>query len=116
MEQNKRNPPITEQLKEYIETRIRLFKYKAIDQATAIAASVIAYAIVAVLGILILLFLSITIAMLLGSVLGSYWAGFGCVTLIYIILAALVFVLRAKYIEAPLIGFFITKLFKDDTK
>ncbi|MGI4020668.1 MAG: phage holin family protein [Janthinobacterium lividum] len=116
MEQNKTNPPIIEQIKEYVETRIRLIKYKAIDQATGIIASVIAYTIVAVLGLFILLFFSVTLALFLGSLFGSYWAGFGCVTLLYIILAALVLMLKAKYIEAPLIGFFITKFFKNNSK
>ena len=116
MEQNKKNPSITEQIKEYVETRIKLIKYKAIDQATNIAASVIAYTILAVLGLLILMFASVTLALGLGSLIGSYWTGFGCVTLIYIILAVLVLALKAKYIEAPLIGFFISKLFKNDSK
>lgn len=116
MEQNKTNPPIIEQIKEYIETRIRLVKYKVIDQATGIIASIIAYSILAVLGLFILVFLSITLALFLGSLIGSYWAGFGCVTLLFIILAVLVLVLKAKYIEAPLIGFFITKFFKNNSK
>lgn len=116
MEQNKINPSIIEQIKEYVEARIRLIKYKVIDQATGIIANVIAYAIVAILGLLVLLFASVTLALFLGSVIGSYWAGFGCVTLLFIILAVLVLVLKAKYIEAPLIGFFITKLFKNNSK
>lgn len=116
MEQNKVNTPIIEQIKEYIETRIRLIKYKVTDQATGIIASVVAYSIVAVLGLFILLFLSVTLALFLGSLIGSYWVGFGCVTLLYIILAVLVLVLKAKYIEAPLIGFFISKLFKNNSK
>lgn len=116
MEQNKRNPPITDQIKEYFETRIRLMKYKAIDQATGISASVIAYAIVAVIGLIAVFFLSITLALLLGVIIGSYWIGFACVTLLYIIVAVLVFVLKAKYIETPLIAFFISKLFKNNTK
>jgi len=116
MEQNKVNPPIIEQIKEYIKTRINLTKYKVIDQATGIIASVVAYSVVAVLGIFILLFLSITLALLIGSLIGSNWAGFGILTLIYIILAALVLALKAKYIEAPLIGFFISKLFKNNSK
>ncbi len=116
MEQNKTNPSIVEQIKEYVETRIKLLKYKAIDQATGIIASTIAYAVIGVLGLFILLFFSVTLALFLGSLFGSYWAGFGCVTLIYIVLAALVLILKAKYIEAPLIGFFITKLFKNDSK
>lgn len=116
MEQNKTNPPIIEQIKEYIETRISLIKYKVIDQATGIVASIIAYTILAILGLFILVFLSITLALFLGHIIGSYWAGFGCVTLLFIILAALVLVFKAKYIEAPLIGFFITKFFKNNSK
>ncbi|RYE28707.1 MAG: hypothetical protein EOP42_16135 [Sphingobacteriaceae bacterium] len=116
MEQNPKNPSIIDQIKDYVETRITLLKYKATDQATNIAASVIAYTILAVLGLLILLFASVTLALGLGALIGSYWAGFGCVTLIFIILAVLVLVLKAKYIEAPLIGFFISKLFKNNSK
>ncbi|RYE35684.1 MAG: hypothetical protein EOP42_06110 [Sphingobacteriaceae bacterium] len=116
MENNPKNPSIIDQIKEYVETRITLLKYKAIDQATNIAASVIAYAILAVLGLLILLFASVTLGLGLGAAFGSNWIGFGCVTLIYIILAVLVLVLKAKYIESPLIGFFISKLFKNNSK
>jgi hypothetical protein len=116
MEQNKTNPPIIEQVKEFIETKIKLYKYIAIDKTTTIASSVVAYGIIAVLGLLILLFASITLALALGSLIGSYWAGFGIVTLIFIILAVLVLVLKAKYIEAPLIGFFISKFFNDKNK
>ncbi|MEX8547635.1 MAG: phage holin family protein [Mucilaginibacter sp.] len=116
MEQNKTNPPIIEQIKEFIETKIRLYKYIAIDKTTTIASSVIAYAIIAVLGLFILMFATITLALALGSLIGSYWAGFGIVTLIFIILAVLVLVLKAKYIEAPLIEFFISKFFKDNSK
>lgn len=116
MEQNKTNPPIIEQIKEYVETKIKLYKYIAIDKTTTIASSVIAYAIIAVLGLFILMFATITLALALGSLIGSYWAGFGIVTLIFIILAVLVLVLKAKYIEAPLIGFFISKFFNDNSK
>ncbi len=116
MEQNKTNPPIIEQVKEYVETRIRLLKYQVIEQATGIIASSIAYAIIGVLGLFILLFASITLGLGLGAAFGSNWIGFGVVTLIYIILAVLVLILKAKYIEAPLIGFFITKFFKSNTK
>ena len=116
MEQNKTNPPIIEQIKEYVETKIKLLKYKGIDKTTTIASSVIAYAIIAVLGLFILMFATITLALALGSLIGSYWAGFGIVTLIFIILAVLVLVLKAKYIEAPLIEFFISKFFKDNSK
>jgi hypothetical protein len=116
MEQNERNPPILEQIKEYVETRIRLVKYKVVDQATGIIASLVAYLIVAVFGLFAFLFASITLGLFLGSIMGSYWAGFGCVTLLYIILATLVLMLKAKYIEAPLIGFFITKFFKSNSK
>lgn len=116
MEQNKTNPPIIEQIKEYVETKIKVLKYKGIDKITTTASSVIAYAIVAVLGLFILLFATITLALAIGSLIGSYWAGFGILTLIFIILAVLVLVLKAKYIEAPLISFFISKFFKDDSK
>ncbi|MGZ3751405.1 MAG: phage holin family protein [Mucilaginibacter sp.] len=104
-------PPIIDQLKEYAETRIKLAKYEAIDKSTTIFASFITDLIVAVSLILTFLFLSFAFAFFLSHLFGSYWEGFGCTALVYLVIAITIILLKDK-LQQPLINLFIKKLFK----
>lgn len=104
-------PPIVDQLKEYAETRFKLLKYEAIEGGTSILASVITDAITAISMVLAFIFASFTLAYYLSDVLESFWEGFGCVALIYLIIA-IVIKLNKERIEKPLVNLFIQKLFK----
>jgi hypothetical protein len=104
-------PPIIDQLKEYAETRLKLAKYEAIDRGTSIFASLITDVIVAISLILTFLFLSFSFAFYLSHLFGSYWQGFGCMALIYLIIAIIIILIKDK-IQQPLVNLFIKKLFK----
>jgi hypothetical protein len=104
-------PPIVDQLKEYAETRFKLLKYEAIEGGTSILASVITDAITAISMVLAFIFASFTLAYYLSDVLQSFWEGFGCVALIYLIIA-IVIKLNKERIEKPLVNLFVQKLFK----
>lgn len=104
-------PPIVDQLKEYAETRFKLLKYEAIEGGTSILASVITDAITAISMVLAFIFASFTLAYYLSDVLDSFWEGFGCVALIYLIIAVVI-KLNKERIEKPLINLFIQKIFK----
>ncbi|MBB6108424.1 MULTISPECIES: phage holin family protein [Mucilaginibacter] len=104
-------PPIVDQLKEYAETRFKLLKYEAIEGGTSILASMITDVITAVSMVLAFMFASLTLAFYLAYLLNSDWEGFGCVALIYLIIAVVV-KLNKERIEKPLINLFIQKLFK----
>lgn len=104
-------PPIVDQLKEYAETRFKLLKYEAIEGGTSILASVITDAITAISMVLAFIFASFTLAYYLSDVLDSFWEGFGCVALIYLIIAVVI-KLNKERIEKPLVNLFIQKLFK----
>jgi hypothetical protein len=105
-------PPLIDQLKDYAETRIKLAKYQAIEGGTTIAASLIADVITAVSMVLAFLFASCTLAFYLGSVLGATWMGFGCVSVLYLIIA-LAIKYNKKSLEKPIVNAFIHKIFKD---
>ncbi|HVW97187.1 MAG TPA: phage holin family protein [Mucilaginibacter sp.] len=113
MEDGKQTPPqpIIDQLKDYAETRIKLAKYQAIEGGTSIAASLIADVVTVTSMVLAFIFASFTLAFYLGDVFGAYWMGFGCVAVLYIILAIII-----KYnkhlIEKPIVNVFIQKIFK----
>lgn len=110
-DQKEKLPPIIDQLKEYAETRIKLAKYEAIDRSSSIAASIIVDIIIVISLVLTFLFLSFTLAFYLSQLLHSYWAGFGCTALLYLLIAIILILAKDK-LEKPLINLFIKKLFK----
>jgi hypothetical protein len=110
-EQKETPPPIIDQLKEYAETQIKLAKYEAIDRSAKFLASFITDMVVAVAFVLTFLFLSFAIAFMLSSLLHSYWAGFGCMAGIYLIIAIIIIMVKDK-IQQPMINLFIRKFFQ----
>ena len=110
-EQKQTPPPIFDQLKEYAETQIKLAKYEAIDRSAKFLSSFITDMVVAVAFVLTFLFLSLAIAFLLSTLLHSYWAGFGCMAGIYLVIA-IVIILAKEKIQKPLINLFIKKFFQ----
>jgi hypothetical protein len=110
-EQKPTPPPIIDQLKEYAETQIKLAKYEAIDRSSKFLSSFIVDVVIAVAFVLTFLFLSLTVAFLLSLWLGSYWAGFGCMAGIYLIIAIVIILAKDK-MQKPLIDMFIKKFFQ----
>ena len=110
-EQKQTPPPIIDQLKEYAETQIKLAKYDAIDKGSKFLASFITDMVVAVAFVLTFLFLSLALAFLLSTWLGSYWAGFGTMAGLYGLVAIIIILAKDK-IQKPLIDMFIKKFFQ----
>lgn len=105
--------------KEYIDTRIEYAKLSAVEKGSKIFADLITNAAVVVSFILAFLFASLTLALYLSEVLGSYAKGFGCTALIYLFISVIVYLTKDKYIEKLLVNMFIKRYFdkvadKDD--
>ena len=103
--------PIVEQLKEYAETRFKLIKYEVIERSTTIVADVIIGVVMVISLILTFLFASFTLALFLADVLHSYWQGFGCVALLYLLIAVILMVAKRSF-EKSIVNGMIKKLFK----
>ncbi|MDB5030191.1 phage holin family protein [Mucilaginibacter sp.] len=114
MEEAKKEPqpPLIDQLKEYAEIRLKLAKYKAIDGGSTIFAGLIADVVVAISMVLAFIFASFTLAFYLSQLLDSLWEGFGCVALIYLLIAIIIKV-NKKSIEKPIANAFVHKIFKN---
>ncbi|MDB5117777.1 MAG: hypothetical protein JWQ79_3269 [Mucilaginibacter sp.] len=104
-------PPLIDQLKEYVELRLKLAKYKAIDGGSTIIAGLIADVVVVISMVLAFIFASFTLAFYLSEVLNSYWGGFGCVALLYLLIAIII-KYNKKNIEKPIANAFVQKIFK----
>ena len=112
MEEKKETlPPIIDQLKEYVETRIKLAKLQAIESTSTVAASMIADVALIICIVLAFIFASLTLAFYLGKLFGADWIGFGCVAILYLIFA-LVVKANKQRIEKPIANEFIQKIFK----
>jgi hypothetical protein len=113
MEEAKKEPqpPLMDQLKEYVEVRLKLAKYKAVDSGSTIFAGLIADVVVACSMVLAFIFASFTLAFYLAQVLDSYWGGFGCVALLYLFIAIMIKV-NKKAIERPIANAFVQKIFR----
>lgn len=99
--------PIVNEIKQYLETKLRLYKLEGIDKASAIAAGVITCLVTLLLILLTFLLLSITLALWAGELLHSSWEGFACVTGFYVLL-----LITARLLHIRLQHFFINLFIK----
>ena len=111
MEQMSTPLPIVEQVKQYLETKIKLLKYEGVDKASGIIAEVITDLVAVVLSLLAFLFFNVTLALFIGHLLNSDCEGFGCVTIIYILIVMLARSLKVS-LQNLVIRNFIRQFFK----
>lgn len=110
-EKNKGIEEIVSTAKEYVDARVEYTRLYVVEKASRIFAVLVTNTAVAVCFILAFLFGTTTLAFFLSDVLGSFARGFGCVALIYILLAFIVYFTKEKYMEKQLINFAIRKYF-----
>jgi len=103
-------------LKDYLETRSELGKLKAIDKGSRITAEVISVLLIAGIGLLGLLFLSIAGAFALGKALDNTFIGFLLISFFYLLVSLLLFTNRNSWIQKPIINRLIKNFFKDHGK
>jgi len=113
MQENKEKDfeDLLEDTKSYINTRIEYTRLYMVERASKVFADLVTNAAVAVCFILAFLFGTFTLALFLSDVLGSYTRGFGCVALIYVALALIVYFTKDKYIEKAIVNFSIRNYF-----
>lgn len=113
MQENKEKSieDLFEDAKGYIDTRVEYTRLYLVEKISKIFADLVTNAIVIICFILAFLFGTFTLALFLSDVLGSYARGFGCVAVIYILLALVVYYTKEKYIEKAIINFTIRNYF-----
>lgn len=108
-----------EDAKDYIDTRVEYTRLYLVEKISKIFADVVTNAVVVICFVLAFLFGTFTLALFLSDVLGSFTRGFGCVAILYLLLALIVYAAKEKYIEKAIINFTIKNYFnkladKDD--
>jgi hypothetical protein len=97
--------------KSYLDTKVEYTRLYLVEKVSKIFADVVTNALVIICFVLAFLFATLTLALFLSDVLGSFTKGFGCVALIYLFLALIVYFTKDKYIEKAIINFTIKNYF-----
>lgn len=100
-----------EDAKAYLDTKVEYTRLYLVEKISKIFADLVTNAAVIICFVLAFLFGTFTLALFLSDVLGSYTQGFGCVAIIYILLALIVYYTKDKYIEKAIINFTIRNYF-----
>lgn len=102
---------LVEDAKGFLEARVEYTRLYIVEKASKIFADLVTSTTVIVCFILAFLFGSVTLALYVSDLLGSYAGGFGCVSLFYILLAIIVYLTKDKYIEKAIINIAVRKYF-----
>jgi hypothetical protein len=113
MQENKEKniEDILSDVKDYVETRVEYLRLYMVEKMSKTFAVMLTGATVIICFVLAFLFGSVTLALFLSDVLGTFTRGFGAVSLIYLIIALVVYFTKDKYIEKAIINMAIRKYF-----
>jgi hypothetical protein len=98
--------------KDYLDTKIELTKLKTIDKSADVLSTVIVMVTMIFVGALFLIFVSIALAIWIGSLLGAYHYGFFIIGGFYAIILLIIYIQREKWIKVPIANGLINKMLK----
>lgn len=104
---------IRKELKEYFDIRLDIIRLQIAEQLSLIFSKIILFIVAGFMLFFILLFLSISAALLLGSVLKSNTAGFLVVSGFYTLLLIIFLAMKKRLIEKPVIQAMLKLLFPE---
>lgn len=104
---------IQENAKAFIETNIAYYKLWGFKVAMKSTTLILKFFLIAMCLMIVLLFISIAGAMAFGQLFDSYPLGFLAVAGIYLVLALLLFLVKDKIVEGPILEKFSEIFFKD---
>jgi amino acid transporter len=104
---------IQENAKAFIETNIAYYKFWVFKVAMKSTTLILKFFLIAMCLMIVLLFISIAGAMALGQLFDSYPLGFLAVAGIYLVLALLLFLVKDKIVEGPILEKFSEIFFND---
>lgn len=111
--QENNNQDIITLLKEYVSDKIELVRLTIIERIVLVLANLITDGLVIILFILTLFFGSIALGFYFSELLNSYAGGFGLITLLYLIIAVIIILIKDNYIEKRLHNFTVKRFFRN---
>lgn len=105
---------LAEHVKEYINNRMDSVKLNAAEKSSKLAATVIASVVVAMFFISFLFFASTALAFVFSKLTGALSWGFLIVAGIYLLLGALVWLLKDRILQLPIMNAMLQQLFTEE--
>jgi hypothetical protein len=97
---------------DFIETKAKLWKFKAVDTASdVVSSSVVSLSLICFLALFVFTF-NIGVALLIGSWLGKYFYGFFIIAGLYGISGLVLYAFRNQWLKTPISNSLINKLLK----
>lgn len=103
-------------LTEYLQAHLEYYKVYGFEKLMQFIVTVVLVCVLFIMGVFMLLFVALASAFWLGSLLQDLVAGYFIVAAAFVLLAFLVWVMRKRLIERPLIKAFSRGFVKDDVK
>lgn len=104
---------IQENAKAYVESSLAYYKLWGFKVAMKSTTLLVKFLLISICLMIVLFFVSIAGAMALGQLFDSYPLGFLAVAVIYLVLALLLFLVKDKIVEGPILEKFSEIFFND---
>ena len=105
---------LTDNLKEYVNTRYDIATLKVTQQAANIGSQSVAIILISLFVSLFLLFINVALAFYISSLLQNNYAGFFIVAGFYLLLALIIILFRKKLIIVPLRNVIIKQILNNE--
>lgn len=102
---------LKDHVKEYVQTRVDILTLTAADKGTKVVSNAVLYSILGFIGVFFFLFLNIGLALLLSDIIGNSYSGFLIISGFYLVLGIILFVMRDKWIKAPIVNTMLKAFF-----
>lgn len=100
-------------LKEYAQIRKDLALLTLTEKGSHAVASLLSGSILVLLGLLVFFFGSLALGFFLSEMIGNTYAGFFIIAGFYLLLGIIIYLIKDKHIEKPIINRIIKKVFKE---
>lgn len=104
---------IQEHAKDYVEKNLSYYKLLAFKMVMKSTTMIFKFTLILLCFCMVLLFFSVALAFAIGNYLGSFTYGFFSVGLIYLLITGLLFLVRDKFVEGPILEKFSEIFFND---
>ena len=99
-----------EKAEDYLETRMDLYRLRVIDKSSDVLSSIAARLVIALFIASFFLMLNIGLALLIGRSIGEVYYGFFIVAGFYLVVIAILYALRDKWLKAPISNLIIKSI------
>jgi hypothetical protein len=111
MEEKSKIDSLVNHVKEYAEQSFNLLLINLYEKVSRMISGATAAIILAVFGVIVLLFLSMGVALWIGRALGEIFLGFFIVAAFYMLVAAFLYMMRDKWIRLPVVNSVIRSIY-----